>query len=662
MVKIHSFDVFDTCLIRRCAVPTDVFAEVAHRIGATRGAGNWKQDFVAARITAEQRARTVGEEEVTLSEIWQQLVQMVPGLNIEAGVALEMEVEREWIRPNPAMLTRVNQRRSEGHRIVFTSDTSLPQEFIRERLAAYGFLQPGDGLYVSSEQRATKRTGTLFARLLATEGVSARQVLHIGDDPGRDGRVPKRAGLRTEFVTETRLQGAEVALVRHVGDSQSALHRLAGAMREARLAADGATEPRAAEVVAGFVGPFILAFASWVLERTKADGIRRLYFLSRDGYLLYRACRLLTGEDGALDCRYLEVSRQSLLLPSLEAVSPEGMPWLRRSTETPKLGHLLAKLELALADAGPRLQQLAGGAGEDRVLHSDDDWKLFWEGLRDTEVQRRVLAKRDERRALALSYFRQAGLGDPVDYAIVDLGWFLTGQLALSTLLRRGGLCLPTKGYYLGLDISRYGPAEAGAAESLFYRAPPDLATPLGMETELLFVRATTLLEHLVGCAPSGTVLSYRQEEGGQITPRFAPVTDRTCDVYRAIVANCLGFVTENRNLAIGLGDRMTARTALMNLITELTLRAPRQWVEYLAKVEAATDQNNRDAQSLAAPYRILQLCSGVSDALRGRRTVSVLRHWEHGSHLRSGLIAQILFGLMSWTYRTLKRRRMLRP
>ena len=81
-----------------------------------------------------------------------------------------------------------------------------------------------------------------------------------------------------------------------------------------------------------------------------------------------------------------------------------------------------------------------------------------------------------------------------------------------------------------------------------------------------------------------------------------------------------------------------------------------------MAKVEAATDQNNRDAQSLAAPYRILQLCSGVSDALRGRRTVSVLRHWEHGPHLRSGLIAQILIGLMSWTYRTLKRRRMLRP
>ena len=643
-------------------MPTDVFVEVARRIAHTSIVGNWEQDFVAARITAEQRARAVGEEEVTLSEIWQQLVQMVPGLNIEAGVALEMEVEREWIRPNPAMLIRVNQRRSEGRRIVFTSDTSLPQEFIRERLAAYGFWQSGDGLYVSSEQRATKRTGTLFARLLATEGVSARKVLHIGDDPARDGRVPKRIGLRTEFVMETRLQGAEARLVRHVGDAQSGLHRLAGAMRDARLAAGGATEPRATEVVAGFVGPFILAFASWVLARARADGVRRLYFLSRDGYLLYRACRLLTGEDGVLDCRYLEVSRQSLLLPSLEAVSPEGMPWLRRSTETPKLGNLLAKLELELADTGPRLQQLAGAAGEDRVLQSDDDWKIFWEGIQDTEVQMRVLAKRDERRALALAYFRQAGLGDPVSYAIIDLGWFLTGQLALSALLRKGGLRLPTKGYYLGLDISRYGPAEAGAAEALFYRVPPDLAAYPCMRTELLFIRATTLLEHLVGCAPSGTVLSYRQAKGGHITPRFASVTDRTCNAYMAVAASCLGFVAENRDLAIGLGDGMAARTVLMDLTTTLVLHAPRPWVEYLAKIEAATDQNNRDAQSLAAPYRIAHLFSGLSDALRGRRMVSVLRHWEHGSHMRSGLIARILFGLMSWAYRALKQRRMLRP
>ncbi|HQL10059.1 MAG TPA: hypothetical protein PLE35_10700, partial [Lentisphaeria bacterium] len=67
MVKIHSFDVFDTCLIRRCAVPTDVFVEVARRIVHTSIVGNWEQDFVAARITAEQRARAVGEEEVTLS-------------------------------------------------------------------------------------------------------------------------------------------------------------------------------------------------------------------------------------------------------------------------------------------------------------------------------------------------------------------------------------------------------------------------------------------------------------------------------------------------------------------------------------------------------------------------------------------------------------------
>ena len=68
---VHSFDVFDTSLIRKVAAPTDIFrvlGEVVARSIRITNQSEFIEDFVSARILAERNAR-LSLEETTLDQI-----------------------------------------------------------------------------------------------------------------------------------------------------------------------------------------------------------------------------------------------------------------------------------------------------------------------------------------------------------------------------------------------------------------------------------------------------------------------------------------------------------------------------------------------------------------------------------------------------------------
>ena len=55
MATVHSFDVFDTSLIRKVAAPTDVFRLLASTIAQKAGISvqnDFAEDFVSARVRA----------------------------------------------------------------------------------------------------------------------------------------------------------------------------------------------------------------------------------------------------------------------------------------------------------------------------------------------------------------------------------------------------------------------------------------------------------------------------------------------------------------------------------------------------------------------------------------------------------------------------------
>jgi hypothetical protein len=78
---IASFDVFDTCLTRRVAMPTDIFLECSHTMSELVGRHPtlaFEEEFRWARDRGEQLARQESPyEDVTLSEVWEKTRQLL---------------------------------------------------------------------------------------------------------------------------------------------------------------------------------------------------------------------------------------------------------------------------------------------------------------------------------------------------------------------------------------------------------------------------------------------------------------------------------------------------------------------------------------------------------------------------------------------------------
>ena len=54
------------------------------------------------------------------------------------------------------------------------------------------------------------------------------------------------------------------------------------------------------------LGPAVSAYVLWVLGDAVKKGIKRLYFLARDGYFMYETAKILCGKLSIpVDCRYL---------------------------------------------------------------------------------------------------------------------------------------------------------------------------------------------------------------------------------------------------------------------------------------------------------------------------------------------------------------------
>lgn len=636
--RIASFDVFDTCLVRNLPAPSDVFWLVGQKLQARMPLWQGESflfDFVAARVEAERRVRRIhSTEEVTLEQIWQVLLRMLQGTISGDSWTLELEAEEACLRPNVYMQSEIQEARAQGLRVVFVSDTYLPETFVKSQLFRHHFADEGDGFFISSRYLATKASGSLFKIMLEAEDIRAINVTHMGDNPRSDVEVPSALGIATRLVTTTRLTPHEESCLRSARLPDDFAARLVGQMRTFRLACNDETSRIARSFVADFLGPFTLTFCAWLLAQNKCLGIRRLYFLSRDGYLLRSVAEALAA--GTVECRYLYVSRQALFLPSVTEVSPEGMPWLWRSFEKPTLNRLLAKLEFSWEDVGGSLKMLANSKGPAYELRDARDWGTFWEWLRTPAVEGNLKERIRTRQAGAVAYLEQEGLLGDVPCAVVDLGWFLSCQKALLALLRMHKPNASLRGLYLGLQQGRHSEAEAGPATSLFNQPAQD--SPRRHSWEIW--RRVPLIEHVVGCAPHGTVHHY--DETGRPVLQSQDRPNRS--LLGLLHALTIGYAQANARFVAELSDANVAAATVDALVRSAFAMPDHDWAALLGGVRCSEDQNNLHSSPLASPLSTWRVAGSLLPAtirsLAGmfpRRPV-----WPEGDMAVSSRIARL--------------------
>ncbi len=182
----------------------------------------------------------------------------------------------------------------------------LPSTLIRDSLNSFGIAHPGDPIYVSGEIGASKYSGRLFDHVLAEDRLLPSELLHCGDDSITDDSVPARRGIAVRPLTIGKLNRFEVETLRRTPAPRIARGHLGGVARAVRAAAAREDEPAAqyAALAAYVIGPLFAGFVHWVLQSARADGVEKLYFVSRDAQILLKVAGEIEGpgDPNAANC------------------------------------------------------------------------------------------------------------------------------------------------------------------------------------------------------------------------------------------------------------------------------------------------------------------------------------------------------------------------
>ena len=141
---IYSFDVFDTCIVRTCAKPGDLFYLLAEDLLAESGRPYGREEvseLALARAEAERTAhRSTDKQEITLGDIYHELSgngfdPAAWGFSAFEMRDAEVRLERAVMRPVVPIRERIEALRAAGERVIFISDMYLPGPVVRDLAA-----------------------------------------------------------------------------------------------------------------------------------------------------------------------------------------------------------------------------------------------------------------------------------------------------------------------------------------------------------------------------------------------------------------------------------------------------------------------------------------------------------------------------------------------
>jgi predicted HAD superfamily hydrolase len=472
--KVVSFDIFDTCVSRMHAYPRDLFYDLGLKLAPERWGVKrrhvFAKKFQRARILAEKianwRKRSTSEN-VALHEVYANFHWLVrTGLRTEDLVTTEVELERESIYAIPSIAAEIEASRAAGSKVVFVSDMYLPSSLLTPVLRKNGLMAESDVLYVSCDFGLTKHSGSLFDHVLATEQLQASDLIHTGDNTWADVMMARQKGIKARHFACAELTPHEARIAGDKLPRSPSRTFLAAFSRRSRLTAPPPATPDSAldPLIHGIVVPFLVSYVLWVLDHARKEGIQRLYFVARDGEVLYKIAKELNAGDEALDLRYLYGSRRAWLSPS---ITMDTVAWR----------HLLVTAGQAnspkdiVARAG--LEDIEAELVREHFGMSPECWgapmglggaRQFLETLLSDQRARELISSvAEKKRQVAVTYFKQEGLFDDVPWALVDAGWSLNSQAALKRILSDDVPHEP-KGFYLALGRSHLSRDLAGEA------------------------------------------------------------------------------------------------------------------------------------------------------------------------------------------------------
>ncbi len=329
-IKIVSFDIFDTLLVRPSPVPSDVFFLLEQRI--KKLLDNSDVDFFKIRCTAEQEAiKEFRKQDSRFSEINIKQIYDYISAKYQWSSTLTNKIMYEEISLETELL---KQRRigkelfdlalKSGKKVIIVTDMYLDKNSLENILISKGY-SGYSNLYVSNEYGERKDTGKLYQKIIYDQKYLPSEILHIGDNYDSDVIMALNSGIIGYYLPSQKdIFFSELFEYKKLWDdfnNLSPLERILLGICINRIADDLYANTSKKNIyfshfILGFygLGPVLYSIATYLLNNKDIQKTySQIHFASRDGYIPEKAYNLIKKsiKIDALETNYIYCSRQS---------------------------------------------------------------------------------------------------------------------------------------------------------------------------------------------------------------------------------------------------------------------------------------------------------------------------------------------------------------
>lgn len=600
--KLVSFDIFDTVLTRLVAVPISVFYFAARAAIKENLISCYPEIYVKQRREAERLAR-MGQPngEVDDSRIFEFLIRLL-SVSREVGKRLQ-QLEIEWelklLVPVPGVHALIQRHRDNGDQVAFVSDMYLTKGTLISFLKKHGFWHEADQLWVSSEHGASKISGQLFHKVLDYNKVKTpKDVYHYGNNKRIDFDGAAKAGISPVWLPEANPSRYEYLLETFRDSSGGLTSLLAGAGRLLRLkyAGDSSKLAGLAKIAGNIVGPSFTLYVLWLLKEAKAKGIKRLFFVSRDGYVPYLIAKKISTQIAPeIVISYFYGSRQAWHIAGLFEFDRPTLNWLFSSLDGPSGSSFIKRTGIEWEELITIVPEIGD---QIKNPHSPLSTKeldyLKSQILTNKKLQERILNEAKARRGLLLEYLGQEGFDPKEKNGIVEMGWVGRTKMSFEKVIGTENSTL-LHWFYVGL-LNIHQEVNLDRVHTFLY----------GGLLKFDVIHELPVTAESFCLAPHGSVLGFEKKDG-KVIPIFRTGNETKLDEWgRPAYLKMVDEYCDNLLLtAIDHTPGFDLRSAAYHLLKTFTEQPGRDEAALWGAVPYDYDQAGSATYHLAPPIRV---------------------------------------------------------
>lgn len=528
---IISFDIFDTLIFRPFKDPKDLFHLLALN-------GN-DLGFRKYRIASEKEARRLkqkyyGNYEVSIFDIYDKLSKKIE-IDINEGIKSEVELELESCYANPFMKRVYQETLKMGKKIMITSDMYLNKNILEKLLKKNGYCNY-TYLYVSCDEYKNKRTGTLYQKIKGD--YPNESILHIGDKYDVDYLKPKEYHIDSiHYLAPKDRPFPSYQMTKTIFDAYQSI-----TMQYLYNGLKLESVQKEKDYLYGFFvsGIFVLGYVCWIHDFSKKNNIDKIFFLSRDGYILEKVYKILFQD---IPCEYVLWSRYASLI-TVPGKDYNRFIWqfITRKLKDNKditVEDILNELNiLCLED---KLNMV--GIFRENKLSNKKIRDIFLKTLSDHKDL--VLESAKTKENAAKKYY-QDKIGGAKKIGIVDIGYRASGALSLDYLFKKWNFpCQSIAMIAFGLNNNNSGNDIFVINENIVSYVFSDIVNKELFFDEKKMMLEMSVIEILLSAAPKPSFLYFDLAKNGEILEFFEKEDSTNYNRIRSLHQGIIDFVME---------------------------------------------------------------------------------------------------------------------